>query len=392
MFRQWCQEHGFMNATSTSHVLMDGGVLSVPFDRLNEFYQFYIQCITNGERVYVVEQKTKVYNFFMDVDYVSDESLSVDQIESISKLICDTVGGPAIVSVSKPKPKNGSIKTGIHYNWNGLVVDQKDALKLRTHVIVALTAVYTAVDWSKSVDDSVYKGSGFRMLWSHKKGKHEACGGQGCQGCQDSGKITEDEYIPILRYTADGIQRMDPSPSLEVLVAVTVRTLASKNSDVPEPVCKPTRPVRKEGTFTAGQTKNELRNPDAALNLETFIRQNLKGQSTTRVQKLFRYKESVLVMTNSKFCENIGRDHTSNHVWFLLKENGTLRQRCFCKCETLKDRKSGFCKDFSGRAHLFNNRTLNELFPNKKSDTNKKNVYLHLSPTYSLSNISNCTN
>jgi hypothetical protein len=40
MFKNWSQK--FNNATNLSHVLMDGGKLSVPFDRLNEFYDVYI--------------------------------------------------------------------------------------------------------------------------------------------------------------------------------------------------------------------------------------------------------------------------------------------------------------------------------------------------------------
>ena len=39
MFKKWCNHNKFNNATNLSHVLMDGGVLSVPFDKLNEFYE-----------------------------------------------------------------------------------------------------------------------------------------------------------------------------------------------------------------------------------------------------------------------------------------------------------------------------------------------------------------
>ena len=70
MFKQWCREQGFLNNSNVSHVLMDGGILSVPFDRLNDFYKICIQCIKNGEKIYVVEQKTDNYNFFLDIDYI----------------------------------------------------------------------------------------------------------------------------------------------------------------------------------------------------------------------------------------------------------------------------------------------------------------------------------
>ena len=64
MFKQLCNKHDFVSGKNISHVLMDGGVLSVPFDRLNDFYSVCIQCIKNGEKIYVVEQKTDNYNFF----------------------------------------------------------------------------------------------------------------------------------------------------------------------------------------------------------------------------------------------------------------------------------------------------------------------------------------
>jgi len=48
---------------------MDGGVLSIPFDKLREFYDVYVQSVLKGEQVFVVEQKTETYNFFVDIDY-----------------------------------------------------------------------------------------------------------------------------------------------------------------------------------------------------------------------------------------------------------------------------------------------------------------------------------
>ena len=64
MFKSWCASQKFDNASNLSHVLMDGGKLSVPFDRLNEFYEKYIEAIGTSEKLFVVEQKTPTYNFF----------------------------------------------------------------------------------------------------------------------------------------------------------------------------------------------------------------------------------------------------------------------------------------------------------------------------------------
>ena len=87
MFKSWCASQKFDNASNLSHVLMDGGKLSVPFDRLNEFYEKYIEAIGTSEKLFVVEQKTPTYNFFIDIDYKDHESLSIEEIKSICKII-----------------------------------------------------------------------------------------------------------------------------------------------------------------------------------------------------------------------------------------------------------------------------------------------------------------
>ena len=69
MFKSWCSKNKFKNAKATSHVLMDGGVLSIPFDKLDEFCEQYVEAVKNDEKLYLVEQKTPTYNFFLDIDY-----------------------------------------------------------------------------------------------------------------------------------------------------------------------------------------------------------------------------------------------------------------------------------------------------------------------------------
>ena len=36
---------------------------------LQDFYTVYVSSVTTGEQVFVVEQKTETYNFFVDIDY-----------------------------------------------------------------------------------------------------------------------------------------------------------------------------------------------------------------------------------------------------------------------------------------------------------------------------------
>ena len=372
MFKRWCKDQGFANNSDLSHVLMDGGVLSVPFDKLNDFYEKCVEVYNSGEKIFVVEQKTENYNFFMDLDYKDDEEMSFEQIKSVCKVICDKVskfgGKDALISVAEPKPVDTLIKTGIHINWPGFVVNRSSALGLRDHVINTLNLAYGSRDWKDIVDISVYgnssrntKGSGFRMPWSHKKGKHEACAGQGCELCNNTGKETQSEYLPIFIYKhgpSSTLEKTEQKPSVDILHMATLRTQSM------EPVI--IEGTREEATFTKLQTKNEFKDQEALLLVEAFVRKNVEGQTTASITKMFKYNKQFLVSTNSKYCENKKCNHNSNHVWFHIVGD-TIAQKCFSTTNVL--RQYGFCKDFSGRRHQLSKKITDILYEDGKVET-----------------------
>ena len=372
MFKRWCKDQGFANNSDLSHVLMDGGVLSVPFDKLNDFYEKCVEVYNSGEKIFVVEQKTENYNFFMDLDYKDDEEMSFEQIKSVCKVICDKVskfgGKDALISVAEPKPIDTLIKTGIHINWPGFVVNRSSALGIRDHVINTLNLAYGSRDWKDIVDISVYgnnsrntKGSGFRMPWSHKRGKHEACVGQGCELCNNTGKETQSEYLPIFIYKhgpSSTLQKTEQKPSVDILHMATLRTQSM------EPVI--VEGTHKEATFTTLQTKNEFKDQEARLLVEAFVRKNVEGQTTASITKMFKYNKQFLVSTNSKYCENKKCNHNSNHVWFHIVGD-TIAQKCFSTTNIL--RQYGFCKDFSGRRHQLSKKITDILYEDGKVET-----------------------
>jgi len=353
---------------------MDGGVLSVPFDKLDEFYTKYVECVHRGEKVYVVEQKTPTYNFFVDIDYKNTEALSIEEIQDICKVICDKVkrhgGKECLISVSEPKKAGNLTKTGIHMNWPGFVVNQVSAVALREHILVALYTAKKSIDWNEIIDSSVYgdvqrrsKGSGFRMPWSHKKAKHDTCEGKGCDGCLGSGKITQGPYLPVFVYKTGPLStllRIDQLPDKDILAMSAVRT---ENQEFVH-VESPSRTI-KEGSFTDVQTKDELHDEETKMLVEDFIRKNLEGQGDAHITKLFKFKNQYLASTTSKYCENLKRSHGSNHVWFYISGD-KITQKCFCRCETLRDRRDGFCKDFCGRRHVLKPQIVERLYPEKE--------------------------
>ena len=103
--------------------------------------------------------------------------------------------------------------------------------------------------------------------------------------------------------------------------------------------------------------------------IEEFIQENLEGQKAYIVTKIFKHKDTYLVSTNSKYCENLKRAHSSNHVWFHISGK-IIAQKCFCRCETIRGRRDGFCKDFYGRKYELPDKIIQRLYP-VKNDINK---------------------
>lgn len=374
MFRKWCATQKFTHSANLSHVLMDGGVLSIPFDRLSEFYDKYVKSVCDGEQVFVVEQKTDIYNFFVDLDYKDSIQLSLEMVEKIIRIICDKVhslgGGNCLISISKPKKSGDLIKSGIHMNWPDFPVDQKNAIYLRQHIINVLTKIYNEDDWEKIVDIAVYgnleketKGSGFRMPWSHKRSKHVDCGGSGCITCENNGKITEAPYLPIFLFNCEGpfklLENIDYNePSTKVLFLATIRTTGKISRIIDKPDNTPI--IKKEGKFTNEQVKNEINDNEVIGLLEIYIRTNLLGQAKIKITKLFKSDDVYLVSTDSSYCENLGKSHSSNHIWFLINHS-KISQKCFCTCDVI--RKKGFCKNFEGTPHELSPSIVKLLYP-----------------------------
>ena len=96
--------------------------------------------------------------------------------------------------------------------------------------------------------------------------------------------------------------------------------------------------------------KNEIHNSELLGLLEKFIRKEFKNnsQSQIKIQNIFKLGNIFLLKSNSKYCENIKREHSSNHIKLQIEDTPKgwqIHQRCFCTCEIM--RPSGkFCKNF----------------------------------------------
>ena len=91
-FREWCMDNNlYKNEYAISHLMMDGGSLRVSSDFIDKFNKKYIECINEGVKLYIVEQKTKTFNFFIDLDYKDTDIIDGEYIKEVCQYICDKV-------------------------------------------------------------------------------------------------------------------------------------------------------------------------------------------------------------------------------------------------------------------------------------------------------------
>lgn len=291
-------------AEGPTHVLMDGGQLHVPDADLDAFYKAYLADISCGNRLYVVEQKTEIFKFFVDIDFKAERALTdEDALELCTRVYEAVQSGRCLVARAPPRKVKNEIKSGFHLHWPDLCVTRAEALALRTKILLALDGD----EWAQIIDSSVYGGSGLRCLWSHKKPEGAP-------------------YVPWIS-VPDG-KALSPMPTVESLKLFAVR--------VPGQAAAAPRLRRVEsapGCIVPSDSR-----------LEEFIRTNLEGQGGAHVKRVRKTRrgegKGLCVETDSRYCEHIKGLHKSNHVWFYIR-NGTISQRCLDE----------ECLEFSGREH-----------------------------------------
>lgn len=284
---------------NVTHFLLDGGTLSAK----EGFYEAYVQDLLNFEKLYVVEKKTQQFRFFVDLDYVGENELDFERVckelWSVVKL------GPCVIAKADPRVTEKGTKYGVHIVWPESVVDKPLANSIRLKILDEF-----GPDWEKIIDASVYSGSGLRMLWSYKN---------------EPGSTL---YVPWAKMDENGVftYYVDITPTVQFLKLFSIRTFEHVNIQA------------------------EHKNND----LENFIRMNIPGQESARVLKIEKCKRKdsgFWVSTNSRYCDNIKREHKSNHVWFHVKKYG----ECYMIAQKCQDEE---CKGYTGRFYRFPSRLI----------------------------------
>lgn len=263
-----------------THICMNGEP-SLTVTDYDSFYREYTNKVKSGQKLYLVETKTPLFRFFVDLDYLADTKLSREDIVNIVRRIHECIPGRCVCAVSSPVQKGTQVKSGIHIHWPELIVTKQKALRLRESI---------PEDLRDFADESVYKGSGLRMLWSYKR---------------DGGS----PYLPFFDLQANDF--MDQQPSIEMLKLFSIKTEYT--------------------AFSEEKTEDVKSFPM----LQEFIQKYIPGQQNTKLKD----RSKNVIHSDSRYCERIRREHKSNHVYFVI-DGPCIFQKCYdSECKSFKGRK-----------------------------------------------------
>lgn len=187
-----------------THLCLDGGKLSVPFDKVSYFHRKLGVDISREVKNYIVERRTPVFKFHADLDifepnikpyfeilnWIRDDILSVlrefypdirDQSKSLCVFVCTTDAKSSTIKYGTEYSK-----VGVHLLFPWLLIDTPKSMNLRSAFIQYFTNKYNERDegynaWADVFDKTVYTSNGLRMLGC---GKMERC--KDCKGKYDS--------------------------------------------------------------------------------------------------------------------------------------------------------------------------------------------------------------
>lgn len=305
-----------------THFFMDGGVLHVPQDKLTAFSRDYINAVSIKDRkVCLVEScDPNNFNYFLDLDYKSEKILNLENVEEISKNISKILEiGRCLVLVSEPrKLESGIFKSGVHIVWPGKVVNIDQALEYRDKLIANL-----GENWEQIIDTVVYRG-GLRPPWAWKYDNRT--------------KTYHKPYIPIHIVNDDNeVVNISPKPDEYVFRMASII--------VP--------PNKREGWFDSTVAESEVSDNEITQQIEVFIRMNTIHHKKAEVKRIWKSGDKhIIINLKSKYCENKGGSHSSNHTYFVIDKMGHMYQKCHDE----------LCKEFRGREYLVPKSLRDKLF------------------------------
>lgn len=246
-----------------THLLMDGGKLSVPDEYMDWFYKCYANDIITQQVNYIAECKTPVFKLIMDLDFYDDNVKTLDELRPyilvIQKVICDFY--PNLPDFSKrmivcsTEHTEGSVKnnkifvkqgTG-HLVWPDIYIDNSIGNKLRLGCIQKLEQEFGKRHpeniWEDVVDSTIYQQNGLRMVGSAKMEICKSCSkkrkrGQldlmaDCDLCMGTGKFYRGRIYSTTDVIGANLETIESEiEKLQTNIVYMVKQTSIRTSDV----------------------------------------------------------------------------------------------------------------------------------------------------------------
>lgn len=288
------------NDTQPTHLLMTGGKLKVQNRDISAFHDEYFNAISSGKCISVVEKiQKKPFKMFFDFDFKepldNQKEFIVHFLHTCEEYLSKTFRAVVCLGVGT---------NGIHIILKDVIVSQDQGIQMCN----------TLKTKKNNLDISVYK-TGLRMIWSHKKNVKQF-------------------YKPSFIWMNSMLQELSDEESMNrrFLDACSIHTEDETNT-----------PVQVQDVPCYEIVPKDLGTIHESLSILHPAYANAK---ITRVVKV---RNDYIIQTYSKFCMNLNATHRSNHVYFVMSKR-KLWQKCYCTCDTTKNRKFGKCKSFSSKS------------------------------------------
>lgn len=177
---KWIQDNHirhFNNKRRATHLSMAIGnqtasFLDVPYNLMHEFLEVYWYSDSPRYLVEMIHDGMK-FKMFLDFDHLGQEELKKEEIENICDIIVKFIKTKCYVTGLSSLTEKG-YKTGLHFRFPDLIVNQREALTIRNNLVKYLTKLdnIPKTDWEHVIDHSIYGNKrGLRMFKSRKATK-----------------------------------------------------------------------------------------------------------------------------------------------------------------------------------------------------------------------------
>lgn len=355
----WLREHGWLLARASdarpTHLLLDGGRARVPDESAGAFLNAYAIAVVQGLRPCLVELRTPVFRLFLDLDVVERADHPLD-FARVMTVLQRRVGATfeedaprAVVCATPPAATaDGGLKAGRHVVWTNVWCTAATALALRAAVVDDLQAELPDAcvkPWTAVVDACVFRANGLRMPWSAK-----ARGGAGV-------------YVPVEAWTAGGAEAVGEVGGVSA-VRRWVRELSIRAPGHAEtPVREGAEVVVDEEQAAEGVALRGTTTSLAAYEavLPALLAALPAPYAGSRFIAAIRAESCFILRSSSRYCANVEREHTASNVYFVLSLKG-VRQKCYCRNESIEGRRWGLCRDYGGETHPVPDEVLTAFF------------------------------